>query len=264
MKKKLFLSGTLLSLLFTLYTASAQKVGEKAPDFSYTNLKGDTVKLSHFKGKTVFLFIFGNACPLCLDIGNATETQVNQVYSAKGKFQALGLDTWSNSTTATVGQFKATTKITYPMLLNAGSFEDLYKTSYDRVMVIDSEGILRHKNNSNNTKGDLNNAIAVLEALYLAMDVEDVDGGPKLGLAPVFPNPSDDELTVSFTMANNERVSIRVYNTLGQEVKRILDHVFPSGEHKRAVSVGDLSSGIYIMQMESAGMYWSQKFQVSH
>lgn len=263
MKKKIFVSLTLLSLAFSYQAANAQAIGDTAADFSFKDLEGTTHTLADYKGKVVFLFVFGNGCPYCEDAGPATETQVNKVYKEKGDFQALGLDTWNNSTTATVGGFKAKTNITYPLLLQAKSFEALYKTSYDRVMVIDQEGIIRHKNNALAAEKDLPNAIAVLEQIYLAMDVVDAGVGPKTGMAAAYPNPSSLQLSLNFTLKDNDRVRIRMYNPIGQEVKQIVDNILPAGEHQRELSVHDLSPGIYFIRMETAGRSWTQKIQVS-
>ncbi|KHE67743.1 TlpA disulfide reductase family protein [Halobacillus sp. BBL2006] len=44
---------------------SGLKVGEKAPDFSLETLDGQTVKLSDYKGKKVFLNFWATWCPPC-------------------------------------------------------------------------------------------------------------------------------------------------------------------------------------------------------
>lgn len=47
--------------------ASMLKVGNKLPEFSLQDLRGDTVSSSQFQGKpTLFLFYRGNWCPLCM------------------------------------------------------------------------------------------------------------------------------------------------------------------------------------------------------
>ncbi len=263
MKKKLFIIGTLLLVLFSYNSVKAQEIGETAPEFSYTDLEGTTHSLSDYKGKVLFLYVFGHGCPYCLAIGNDTETRVNQVYKQKPDFQAIGLDTWSNSTVATVGAFRMTTGITYPLLLQASSFEQLYSTSYDRIIIVDSEGIIRHKNKSVAAEKDLDNAIAVLEELFLTMDVDPAGQGLSNGLAAIYPNPSNEQVNIRFNLSGHEQVSLRIYNPLGQEVSRIVDHKLPAGEHERTIQVSDFSPGIYFIRMETAGKTWFEKFQVT-
>lgn len=263
MKKKLFIIGTLLLALFSYSIVNAQEIGDTAADFTYKDLEGATHSLSDYKGKVLFLFVFGNRCFNCKAIGNDTETRVNQVYKQKQDFQALGLDTWSLSTVANVGNFQMATGITYPLLLQASNIEQLYSTTYDRIIIVDREGIIRHKNKSVDTEDDLNNAIAVLEQLFLSMDVDPVGDGLNAGLSAVYPNPSNEQVNIRFSTLANARVSIRVYSPLGQELRRIVDNTLPAGEHERNVRVSDLSPGIYFIRMETAGKTWSHKFQVS-
>ena len=72
-----------ISLAITIAISAAcllgQDVGDDAPEFSYQNLTGDTVKLSDYQGKVIFLYLFGNGCPSCRSFGNDTETKVEQV-----------------------------------------------------------------------------------------------------------------------------------------------------------------------------------------
>jgi hypothetical protein len=50
----------IIAILLLAPAAWAQvSVGEPAPDFSYRTLDGDTVSLSDYRGKVVYLFFFG-------------------------------------------------------------------------------------------------------------------------------------------------------------------------------------------------------------
>jgi peroxiredoxin len=264
MKKYLFLFASALLLLHIVAGLQAQVVGEKAPEFTYSDPEGNSYSLSDFKGKVVFLFVFGNSCRYCKEIGNDTETKVQQVYGSRDDFQALGIDTWNSTyTAASIGEFLQFTGITYPVLVQAKSFEQLYSTSYDRVMVIDREGILRHKDNGKNVQNDLDNAIAVIEGLLLAMGTGDPEGGPVVGLNGVFPNPAVDRLRIRFATDAAQRVRIRVFNNVGQELRGVLDANLPAGEHTGEYSVSGYPSGIYYIRMETGGRTWTRKIQVA-
>ncbi|MFC2113565.1 T9SS type A sorting domain-containing protein [Bacteroidota bacterium] len=260
MKKKLFFLSAALFLISA--AVIAQDVGEKAPDFSFNDTKDAAHKLSDYKGKVVFIFTFGNGCPYCKASGPKTEKEVQQVFGARTDFQALGLDTWDNtSSTSTVGAFKSTTGITYPLLVKAGSFEGLYKTTYDRVLVIDQEGILRHKSNIA-TSSDLANAVAVIENLFIATGISDTDG-LREGFSAVYPNPSSDQASIQLYLESAGNVEVRLYNTVGQEIKRIVNQALPAGEYNHEFSVSDLSPGIYFIRMNTPGASYTQKIQVS-
>lgn len=64
---------------------AAAKVGSEAPDFTLTDAKGKTVKLSQFKGKLVVLEWFNHGCPFVkkhYDSGNMQALQ--KEYTGKG------------------------------------------------------------------------------------------------------------------------------------------------------------------------------------
>lgn len=64
---------------------AAAKVGSEAPDFTLTDAKGKTVKLSQFKGKLVVLEWFNHGCPFVkkhYDSGNMQALQ--KEYTKKG------------------------------------------------------------------------------------------------------------------------------------------------------------------------------------
>lgn len=42
-----------------------KQIGKKAPDFEFTNIKGDVINLSSLKGKKVVLDIIKTTCPVC-------------------------------------------------------------------------------------------------------------------------------------------------------------------------------------------------------
>ena len=71
---------------------SSQNVGDPAPDFSFPSIDGDTIKLSDYEGKVLFIFVLGNGCQYCLAVGNKTETQIFQAYKNNENFAAIGLD----------------------------------------------------------------------------------------------------------------------------------------------------------------------------
>jgi peroxiredoxin len=264
MKKYLFLLVSALLLLHVDAGLKAQAVGEKAPDFTYSDPGGNSYSLSDFEGKVVFIFVFGNSCRYCKEIGNETETKVQQVYGNRDDFQALGIDTWNSTySAASIGEFLQFTGITYPVLVKAKSFEQLYSTSYDRVLVIDRKGILRHKDNGKNVQNDLDNAIAVIDNLLLTMGPGSPGGELNAGLNSVFPNPAVDRITVRFATNAAQRVRIRVFNNVGQELESVLDKNLPAGSYTEEHSVSGFPSGIYYIRMETGDGTWTRKIQVA-
>ena len=121
------------------------EVGQIAPDFTYTDFDGNSVSLSDYRGKVILLFFFGNQCPPCYESGIKTENEINDVFP-HDSFQALGLDQWdSSSNTSTLTNFLQLTGITYPVLRQAGQAGDEYNITYDRIMVLDKNGVIVFK-----------------------------------------------------------------------------------------------------------------------
>lgn len=239
-----------------------QNVGDDAPEFSYQSLTGDTVKLSDYKGKVVFLFLFGNGCSNCKLIGNDTETKVQEVYGDRDDFQALGLDTWnSSSSVTTVTAFKSTTKITYPLLLKAGDIEQDYTTTYDRVIVIDQEGKIRHKG-STVVHNDLDNAVSVIEGLFATTSTGNLEGanGSPVG---IYPNPVEENANIHLSLEKEASVDIRIYNLTGQEIIYLGTETLPSGSHVREIPARDLPSGVYLLRTVISGQVYTSKMVVN-
>jgi peroxiredoxin len=252
----------IIALCLTFAGILAQGVGDQAPDFSYQNLMGDTVTLSDFKGKVVFLFLFGNGCPSCKSIGNDTETKVEDVYGSRDDFQALGLDMWnSTSNVANVTAFQSFTKISYPLLLKAGDMEQKYSTSYDRLIVIDQEGKIRHKGGTV-VSSDLDNAITMIEALLSTTGTDDLEGAGKSGGFRIYPNPVDDYANLRFNLKKQETVAIGIYNLTGQQISRLSTETYPAGDHVRKIPTRGMSPGMYLIRMAISGEIYTGKIMV--
>jgi peroxiredoxin len=130
---------------------------ENAPDFSLTDLSGATVKLDDFNSKVLVMFFFGNGCPTCKTAGSQIQSQLADAYKTNSDFAIIGLDVWNGNSNA-VSNFKNTTGIDFPLLLNASATATSYKTSYDRLIVVDKIGKIRFKGKQL-ASSDLANAI---------------------------------------------------------------------------------------------------------
>lgn len=70
----------------------------------------------------------------------------------------------------------------------------------------------------------------------------------------VSPNPASELVVVKFTLPKSERVSIKVYNALGQEMSQILDAELSAGEHSYQLSTQHLSfsaSSTFFVQLKT-------------
>lgn len=119
-------------------------VGNRVPDVTITKLGGQTVKLSSFRGKPVFINFWGTWCPPC----QAEMPDIQRVYSAGTPVEFVAINaTSTESQPSVVSMFVAAKGYTYPFYLDAdGSAEQVFQiqvlpTSY----FIDAQGVIQDK-----------------------------------------------------------------------------------------------------------------------
>ena len=117
--------------------------GDAAPNFELKGLDGSTFKLSEQSDKVVVLFFLGSTCPSCRAVAPDIEEKLNVANSKEANFAIVGLDQWDGTKSA-VQSFKDVTKVTFPLLLDASGVASEYKTTYDRLIVVDKKGKIAH------------------------------------------------------------------------------------------------------------------------
>jgi plastocyanin len=68
-----------------------------------------------------------------------------------------------------------------------------------------------------------------------------------------YPNPFNPSTTISFDLPKTARVSLKVYNILGQVVATLLDEVKQAGSYKISFSAPELGSGVYFYRVVTDG-----------
>jgi peroxiredoxin len=135
----------IFSLVFSSCTTDDDEVmeplemGSTAPAFTLKSLDGSNVSLSGFNNKVVVLFFFGNNCPSCKAAAPSVESMLAEPFASSTDYMLLGLDQWDGNA-ASVQAFKSATNVTFPLLLNASGVAADYKTTFDRIVVIDKSG----------------------------------------------------------------------------------------------------------------------------
>jgi len=77
-------------------------------------------------------------------------------------------------------------------------------------------------------------------------------------LYPNYPSPFNPTTSIKFNLNSSENMSIKIYNTLGKEIRTLLDNYLPSGEHTVQWDGKDdkgniLPGGVYFIQMIAGG-----------
>ena len=81
----------------------------------------------------------------------------------------------------------------------------------------------------------------------------DESGSPEpFALEQNYPNPYNPITTMSFVISNSSLVTLKVYNTLGQEVATVIDHhLVEKGRQEVKFDGSILGSGVYFYRLES-------------
>lgn len=231
----------LIAMLMAIsFSAFSQNVGEKAPDFSFTDLNNNQVTLSQYEGKVVTLFIFGYACISCAAIAPSVQTKIQDVYGDDSNFALLGLDQWDGNK-AGVESFKSKTGVTFPLLQKASSIATSYKTSYDRMIVIDREGKIAFKG-SKLVSSDLEAALASITSLLTATSIEKIETTNGID---IYPNPFVSTINFQIDNEKNESIDLSITNIQGKLV-------YQSNAETRSsftIDLSGLSKGMYIVKI---------------
>ncbi len=76
----------------------------------------------------------------------------------------------------------------------------------------------------------------------------------KFSLEQNYPNPFNPSTTINFSIPEEEKVSLKVFNSLGEEVAEMMNEVKPAGNYSIEFNASTLTSGIYFYKI-SAGSY---------
>ena len=83
-------------------------------------------------------------------------------------------------------------------------------------------------------------------------------------LYPVYPNPAQGEITIGFSLATADKVSLDVRDLQGRLVKTIFtDQFHRSSHHQLRVDLGDMASGVYVLNLRSEKFSVAEKFSVN-
>jgi hypothetical protein len=96
--------------------------------------------------------------------------------------------------------------------------------------------------------------------LELITDVEKEDNNipTEFSLAQNYPNPFNPSTTITFSIPNEQLVSLKVFNSLGEEVANLVNENKPIGNYSVSFDASELPSGVYFYKI-SAGNFVETK-----
>jgi len=69
-----------------------------------------------------------------------------------------------------------------------------------------------------------------------------------------YPNPFNPSTSIAFNLAVDSKVSLKVFNILGQEVSTLVNGLLTAGSHTVQFNAKNLQSGIYLAKIEASGI----------
>jgi hypothetical protein len=104
-----------------------------------------------------------------------------------------------------------------------------------------------------------------LASCQLAKEVIEYEGEPvteaptDYALDVNYPNPFNPRTVIQFSLPKPEAVSLKVYNTFGQEVLTLVDHeIYDAGDYAVTFNASGLASGVYFYRLQ-AGEFTATK-----
>lgn len=77
-----------------------------------------------------------------------------------------------------------------------------------------------------------------------------------------FPNPFNPTTTIRFTLPQRQYVSLKIFDTLGQEIHSLINSDLPAGRHAVNFDAKNLASGIYFYRLQTGTSFIQKKLAV--
>lgn len=100
--------------------------------------------------------------------------------------------------------------------------------------------------NESETYEFINYVFAEKFGLLTSVDADEKDNIPlTFSLQQNYPNPFNPSTNIEFSLPQNQKVTLKIYDLLGRLVSTLVDRELNAGNHKVTFNAGDLSSGVY-------------------
>lgn len=118
----------------------APEIGQEAPDFTLSNLEGEPVQLSQFRGKVVFLNFWATWCVPCRN-----EMPILEQFARENAANVVVVGVNLNDSRETVVDFIKQVEVTFPIVLDedARVSRQYLIRGYPTTVVIDSDGTIQ-------------------------------------------------------------------------------------------------------------------------
>jgi hypothetical protein len=77
-----------------------------------------------------------------------------------------------------------------------------------------------------------------------------------------YPNPFNPQTKITFSVPEDSKVNLIVYDILGKEIKTLVNDNLTAGKYEVEFDAGNLSSGIYFYRLSAGKNSETRKLQV--
>lgn len=102
--------------------------------------------------------------------------------------------------------------------------------------------------------------LELVEIVGVSNEEEETGGVPyEFDLKQNYPNPFNPSTTINYSISENAKVNITVYDLLGREVAKLVDKEQLAGNYSIRFDAQSLSSGVYIYRIQAGGFEKTRK-----
>ena len=105
--------------------------------------------------------------------------------------------------------------------------------------------------------GPLLNAIEISGDYFVGAQAEQQPAG--YALQPIYPNPFNSSTHLRFNLPVADHIDLSLFDLRGRRIRDLGSGSYPAGEHGLNLTMSNLSSGIYIVRLESTNYQDQQK-----
>jgi hypothetical protein len=77
-----------------------------------------------------------------------------------------------------------------------------------------------------------------------------------------YPNPFNPETTITFSLPENSRASLIVYNAIGEQVAELVNEELSAGNYNYHFNASDLTSGVYFYRLQTSSFTETKKMML--
>ena len=88
---------------------------------------------------------------------------------------------------------------------------------------------------------------------------QETENESKTGLLQNYPNPFNPSTTINFFLNGDEHVTLKIFNSTGEEIKTVLDEFRSAGNYEINFDAAGLASGVYLCRVSTNSFVQTKK-----